>query len=429
MINRSALDFSLYKHGILVMLFTCIIGILPKTVYAQGGSNFSIFGFGDIRESIGALYEGMANTAIAMPSDHGINTVNPAMWSFVRTTRLQTGFMFRQHQNTTSDGLISKQNNGMYTGINALFAIDSTLGAAISIGYNPVTTVNIFTQLRDSLVYAGGTQYRTTDYNGSGGISSLYLGGSIRPVEHVTVGIAAHHYFGNISTRLTTVFDDFGTFAQSFNETTDRFSGLLWQVGATYTGINNVTLGATFSLPQTMSMTRSQRYYAAILTASQVFDTTLVNAPVNPNFATTLGIGASYNGGRYTIGADFLSRDFSATTYRNAGVAQFLRSTRYSVGAQYRGATDFNAHWFERLGYTGGFGIHQQYISVRNAPLSEIYGSIGTQVPLTSRARVDLSLTFGTRETSNTNILRESFGRLMVTLSVGDIWFQPFSRE
>ncbi len=407
-----------------------LLGTIPQVMQAQGGSNYSIFGFGDIRESIGALYEGMANTAIAMPSNYGINTVNPALWSDVRTTRLQTGFLFRQHLVTSGVNSELRQNNSIYTGINAIFAVDSASGFAISMGYNPVTTVNVFTQARDSLQYAGGTQYRTTDYRATGGLSTLYLGGAFRPIEHMTVGIAAHHYFGNISSRLTTLFDDLGTFAQSFDETQDVFNGLLWQTGISYTGIENLTLGAVFSTPQTLRMTRSRRFYAAIVSANEVFDTTLIENPVNPNYATTIGLGASYKLGRTTIGFDYLTRDFSATTYRNGGIAQFKRSSRYSIGTHYQGETNFSSSWFERWSYTAGVGINQQYVSIRNAPLSEIYGSVGAQIPLTPRARIDLSLTFGTRETTNTSILREAFGRFMVTLSAGDVWFvNPYSRE
>jgi hypothetical protein len=418
-----------YKYVALV-LCVILVSIVPSALRAQGGSNYSIFGFGDIRESIGALYEGMGNTAIAMPSNYGINTVNPALWSSVRTTRLQTGFMFRQHRSITGSNAELLQNNSMYTGINALFAMDSASGAALSVGYNPVSTVNVFTQARDSLVYAGGVQYRTTDYRASGGLSALYVGGSLRPIEHLAVGIAVHHYFGNISSRLTTLFDDLGTFAQSFDETQDVFNGVVWQMGLSYTGIENLTLGATFSTPQTMRMTRSRRFYAAILSANEIFDTTLVESPVNPNYATTIGFGASYRMGRTTVGMDFLTRDFSATTYRNSGIAQFQRSTRYSVGAQYQGATDFASSWFERWGFTAGAGVNQQYISVRNAPLSEMYGAVGAQIPLTPRARIDISLTVGARETNDSRTLRETFGRLMVTLSAGDVWFvNPYSRE
>ena len=59
---------------------------------AQGGSNYSALGIGDLRTTVGGIYDGMAGTAIAMPTPYGINVVNPALVGLATTTRLQGGY-------------------------------------------------------------------------------------------------------------------------------------------------------------------------------------------------------------------------------------------------------------------------------------------------------------------------------------------------
>lgn len=82
----------------------------------QGGSNYSIFGIGDIRQSMGAYYDGLGGTQYAVPSFHAVNIANPAMWSESKLTRLQIGFRFTQTAIEQQD-LSASQNFGKLDGI------------------------------------------------------------------------------------------------------------------------------------------------------------------------------------------------------------------------------------------------------------------------------------------------------------------------
>ena len=112
-----------------------------NSLYSQGGSNYSIFGVGDIYSSASAYYEGLGGTSIAFPSEHSINTKNPALWSLVKNTRLHAGYRFHQNLVTKGENQLL-QNNGQVDGVFSIFAIDSAMGLAASFGIYPYSSVN-----------------------------------------------------------------------------------------------------------------------------------------------------------------------------------------------------------------------------------------------------------------------------------------------
>ena len=82
-----------------ILTFICIVFASYIDLYAQqGGSNYSMFGIGDIRQSIGAGYDGLAGTQQAVQSYHAVNLANPAMWSAAKLTRLQIDFDLLKQQ-------------------------------------------------------------------------------------------------------------------------------------------------------------------------------------------------------------------------------------------------------------------------------------------------------------------------------------------
>src|SRR5690606_16287144 len=86
------------------------------TLLAQGGSNYSIFGVGELNHVNGAKYDALGGTSIAFPHKTGINLKNPAMWSENTDTRIQLGYKFNQSL-VSNDSQNLYQNNGGLDGL------------------------------------------------------------------------------------------------------------------------------------------------------------------------------------------------------------------------------------------------------------------------------------------------------------------------
>ena len=91
------------KKTIIVILFI----LTNAALFSQGGSNYSIFGVGELNYVNGAKYDALGGTSVAFPHATGINLSNPAMWSENEDTRIQLGYKFNQ-------SLVSNQNQDLY---------------------------------------------------------------------------------------------------------------------------------------------------------------------------------------------------------------------------------------------------------------------------------------------------------------------------
>ena len=100
-----------------------------------------------------------------------------------------------------------------------------------------------------------------------------------------------------------------------------------------------------------------------------------------------------------------------------------------SFGIAKLGRFGYKRTFLDRTTFMIGGGYKQKYISVQGTDIDEYYGSFGFSAPLVGFARLDAALTLGVRGTIDNGLLKESFARLTVSLSIGDIWFQPFRRN
>ncbi len=411
-----------FRH-IIVSVFVlvgCIslTSLTALTVQAQGingGSNYSYFGIGDIRESLGGAYEGMGGVGIGVTSPYAINFTNPAAWSSLKTTRFQTGFTFRQFQVTnTQDGQAS-QNNGEVQGFSTAFAVDTTMGVGVSLGITPASNV--------SFAFTKEQVQAITLYTGKGGLSQIHLGASVRPLSGLSAGLMVKYLFGNRTEIITSQPSDQNAYA-STTKITDKFSGLGFTLGLQYTGLENWTFGAIAAFSTKLSIDRQTLYRFTVI--PDIIDTVAGETTM----PLTFGVGIGHRIGRTSVFIDAVTKDFSSFSYQTGNDAVvFRRANRLSLGISYAGSTEYNASLFESLTYNLGFGYHQQYYQINNTGINEMYGSFGLGIPVTRRAMLDASVTAGVRGTVDGGLLQERFARFSFSINIGEVWFQPFARE
>jgi hypothetical protein len=392
---------------------------VPQAAQAQGiggGGNYSIFGLGDTRESLGGALEGMGDVSIAVVSPSIVNRNNPASLTHLKLSRFQAGFTFRQN-NVASSSSVTNQNNGEPQGLNIGFSIDTTLGWGASFGVAPLTNVSYgFTR------EVGTT---TTRYTGKGGMSEAYLGLGFRPVKHLSIGAQAAYYFGTITAASSLINND-NTTPNSLNNLaqTDGLSGFGLTLGAQYTGVEDWTFGAVATLASQLTVQRAREYRYVSQPDEILLDTLRTALPL------TLGVGVGRRFGRTNVYLDAVTRDFTTLQYRTeTGSVAFRRSNRVSLGVLYNGNEDFPTSFFDAMSYSAGVGYHQLYYQVRGVGIDEFYGSVGVGIPITRRTVLNLAATGGVRGTTNNGLLRETFGRFSFSVNIGEIWFQPFYRE
>jgi hypothetical protein len=390
-------------------------------VFAQGGSNYSIFGLGDIYYSTNSATVGLGGTTIAFPSNHSLNPLNPAIWSTITNTRLQVGYIFNQHVNTIDDYTLM-QNNGKVNGIQALFAVDTSIGMSIGLGFVPYTMVNYLVNSPTEIVL-DGTTYKGEYLNqGKGGLSRGYLGASIRPWRNLAIGAQAFATFGLISNGIVTQFYDYYSYlSQKIIE--DEIDGYGTRLGMTFMPFEGFTLGAFWEYNSALNLKTT----VIRATSFSNNDTSVSSSTIS--MPALFGAGFSYQTGKFIFGADFMYQDFSSLKFRGGIDTSFRPLASFSIGLSRLGNPSFNASFLDRIKYNFGGGYRQQYYSVFGTPINEYYGSFGIEIPIVGTVYLDGAITVGVRGENSNGLMREMFGRLSIDLSIGETWFKPFLRE
>jgi hypothetical protein len=396
------------------LMCTCVAAI------AQGGSNYSAIGLGDMRRSVGALYDGMAGTAIAMPSDHGINIVNPALLGMSPFTRLQAGYRFNQ-QFTSQDQLSTRQNNGEIDGLMVLFAVDTLRGFGVSVGVIPYSSVNYLTERPLSTIVDGTPLTGRALQQGTGGTSAIQIGASGR-IGNLYAGVSMQALFGVISMSEFLYVDAVNERVQS--STSYDVRGMLLRAGLFYR-TSSVSLGGFVSAGPRGSMNTVYRA-TGLLGSSVYIDSTLSVAGVT-DFPVSVGIGASTSLGRSTVGADLEFSDHSGVDVNPRADAAYDRSLRASIGYSLQAAHYAPTFW-DKWGFRAGLSYQRMYYTFKGSPIHEYSAAAGFDFPLGQSATVDAAVQAGYRGPA-TGSVSEYFTRVTVTVSIGELWFRPFARD
>ncbi|HCN06137.1 MAG TPA: hypothetical protein DIS79_11010 [Bacteroidetes bacterium] len=399
--------------------------LLVTVAHGQGGSSYSAFGIGDIRRGVGAQYDAMAGTSIAMPTAYGINTINPALLGLATTTRLQASYRFHQHA-VSFNGQSLAQNNGEIDGVLGMFSVDTAYGFGMMLGLVPISSVNYASTRTISRTVDGTTISGRSNQIGEGGLSALTFGAGVRPIHRLRFGLSVQALFGT-SRYSDQVLIDVSGYGSVISSSTFDLRGVLFRGGVTYDVTDDLLVGAILAGGANGS-TRETRRALGIAPGEVFYDTTGV-VEISTGLPVTIGIGASYRSGKFLFGVDLETTDYSGVTMHPRPDATFGRSIHASFGVSRPGATQSNAPWLDRWGYHGGIGFDQSYIRVNTATVSDIYGAFGVSFPVGGAAMLDASIQAGIRQASASNLPSEILGRLYVSLSIGETWFKPFARD
>jgi hypothetical protein len=395
--------------------------IFPFTALSQGGSNYSVFGLGDIFSSSNAAYDGLAGTSAAIARESYINMRNPALWSKVTTTRLQAGYRFNQHISNVKENYLY-QNNGKLNDIIGLFSVDTSSGFSVGFGIFPFSSVNYLVRSPVHVQTEDLALDGTVEFHGNGGLTQVFLGASVNLMKNLALGIAGFGNFGLISSRVSTQFNLQNSYP-AYSEKDDELSGFGIRSGLYYTINENFNAGLFYEHYFDITVNRKNLYWSQIFKGLAIYDTTTIKVP--PAF----GAGLSYQTGRFLMGMDVSMQDFTDFNYQKGPNNSFRNNIRLSAGLSRTGNPAFAADITDRITYNLGFCYKQLYYKVAGSGIDEYFGAFGVNVPLAGSAIIDAAINIGKRGTSQNNLINEYFGRIMIDVSIGETWFKPFKRE
>lgn len=412
------------KHPKKIMKYIVLLSVLIagySAGYSQGGSNYSIFGYGDFLNSISSGYEATAGTSVALPNETVINFANPAMISFINSTRLQVGYRFNQSINSNSNSSIW-QNNGGINSISMVFAFDTSRKISASFGLLPLSKVNYSISKKFEYKEFGEEISGQSAYKGNGGLSSFYATLSAKVYKGLFLGGSIYGNFGSINYFNQITYDQSYAFSTYFKQI-DYFSGMGYKLGMYLELPYKLNLGAYYQNYGKLSIERERTYGSELLVDSTFEDKLESSAP------KSLGFGISWTSGKFALGADYKILDVEGLDYGFSANNKFTNSSEASFGLIRYGNYRTNAPLADRTTYRFGVAYSNLYYEIANEKINELKLSFGAGIPFANSGILDAALVFGKRGTTDNGLVNEYFGKLIVDISIGEGWFIPFKRE
>ena len=408
------------------MKFKFVVLLLLSTFtysFAQNSSTYSRLGIGDLVYSYSGRSLGLGESGVANSDDNSIGIINPAGWNALNSTRMELG--------GTYNGLfISNSSQKKYysetefTGFTFGFPISRKYGISAALGIVPYSNVSYKTEADNSV--ETGVLNSTIAYEGTGGLSKMFIGSSYTLPFGMSIGATLDYYFGNLKYSTLIDIDGTGTYQTKFLRDY-RPNGLGTTVGLispdfskliNSKGINNIRLGISANIISNLSTDTLLTY------SSPVINDTLGRSTVNMDIPTRITTGLSFVFNKnYRVSLDYAFQPFSDFTFNGMKYSTLRNITRINSGIEYRPNINLGATFWEQIIWRAGLSYEQTQYKVNGTGINQFSISGGLSLPLGIGNSLDLALEYSTRGTTNSNLMKENIFKLGVGISFGQIWF------
>jgi hypothetical protein len=407
-----------YKRTILLVNAITVTVI----VFSQNTNNpYSVYGIGDIDNTVYNRTSGMGGTGLALKSSVFLIDNNPASLtglskSFYIATLGATG-----RTNSFSGTPITADNNKNKDFWIKRFALAVKINKfwASGFGFNQFSNVNY--SLVGNRFVEGSADAYSVAYQGDGGLNEYYWTNAVSLGKHFSLGLRSSFIAGGINQNET--LTEASLTATISTKQQDYYRNFRFQAGALYeTAITkkwNLSLGGRFS-PKTGLL------YDRTLTVTENGASVESNKYISGG---TFYLPTSYGGGialkkdyKTTFAADYTYEDWSSLHIRDQGW-QLISSQRISAGAEFSNYKNTRAGVVEKRFYQVGAYYNNSYLQVRNTPINDWGITVGMGGSLDNTFLYSLSLQGGVKGTTTQNLIRQTFFGFTLGLSYRSFLF------
>jgi len=413
--------------------FFIIFGLIVALTFNVVGqtriaSPYSRYGLGDLQNVnyLGNISMGGISYGYRNPSS--VNYANPASYTAFDTNSFvfETGLNSQTVQLKTTN--LSEVTN--YTSLSYLtFGFPVTKWWGASMGLLPYSSVGYKISDYTSMPEVGKVKYL---YEGDGGLNQFYFGNGFKLFKNLSVGFNASYLFGYLNQTRTITFPDSINFLSTRLINSTRINDFLFNFGTqyhkTWKSGYSIVIGLEYSA--STSLTAKQDSFAYSFTTDGVNESvkdTIVNSS---NVKGKIVMPQSFGGGitfgksdRWLLGIDYQMQDWSK--FSSFGVKDSLKNSwTTAFGAEYTPKSTAVSGYWKRVHYRMGARYSKSYLELRNTQLSDYAVSLGFGLPLKrSKTAVNIGFEYGERGTTLNSLIKEQYGRVILSVSAYEPWF------
>jgi hypothetical protein len=408
----------------LIKILIAVFFVLQISLLAQSGSSYTRLGIGDAVYSFSAYGLGIGGLGVSLSNPSYFDIVNPASWNQINKTRFSASLSY-------SGSFLSENSssgfNGqfLFNGLAFAFPVSDSNGATIVMGLVPYSTVNYNASGENGdLVQATGN-YQIV-YQGNGGLSKIFIGTSYRLPFDISLGATLNYYFGNINYIATSQFNNSDAANSNYNLTYSP-SGLGSNIGLISPDISPLFHSGTISnfrigfAAELLGQLRTD----TILTSTTTSRTdTIVQGTIQMKIPVRFMAGLSFAINQvYCISLDAASQNWSQYSFNGVNPGDLRNATKFSAGFQYRPMQESGTTSWQQTIWRAGISYEQLQYDIDGTGINQYSVAVGFSYPLSQFNTVDLTLLYGTRGSSQSDLVLEHFIKMNIGLSLGELWF------
>lgn len=411
MINKTLLNFTL----ILILFYSLS--------YSQSSSPYSRIGIGDIMHSYSSRSLGMGELGTASADGEYISSINPAGWYKMGRTRIELSL---KYYGTFLSDVNNKNYYGSmeFHGLTFAFPVSSNHGISVAGGVIPYSNVGY---KNEQLVTGNqSTGDYKVKYEGSGGLSKLFLGSSYKLPADIIAGASFDYYFGNLNYSSSVDFlssNNFDTeFSRKYSPSGYGFSvGFISQDFSSVLkseDISELRIGVSINYFGEMKVDTNLISSSSLQHDTIAVDKVKMKLPLQAAFG--LGFVLSKN---YHVSVDYLMQSWSNYEFDGQKSAQLQNSFMLGLGLEYKPTKELGATFWEQIIWRCGLSYEKTQYKINETSINQYSVAAGLSFPMSSSNTIDLALQYAMRGTTDLNLIKESLIRFNLGISFGELWF------
>ena len=413
------------KH--ILIVFVALVSL--NTVAQEGSASpYSFYGVGELKFRGTVENKSMGGLSIYSDSIH-LNILNPASLGKLKMTNFNIG----GNQTFTTLKTSDDEAKGATTTLDYI-AVGLPMGKlAMSFGLMPYSSVGYKTGFKNPSTAEIGEGR----YEGSGGVNRGFVAAGYQLTDKFSFGIDVNYNFGKITTQAIEITSDEPDHYDTMEVNETSLNGLGINLGVNYsTKLNNdleFVSGLTFS-PQVNLDSENYRRISSVKfnNNGQVAgerdviesDTQVLDIKLPSKLTIGAGIGKTK---KWFAGIDLSTTGASKLNNRtfNNSDTEFKNATRVSMGGFYIPKYNSLTSYGSRVTYRAGMRYENTGLVIKNEDINEFGISFGVGLPVGRKlSNVNLGFEYGSRGTTSSNLVKENFINLNISLSLNDKWFQ-----
>lgn len=388
-------------------------------------SPYSFYGIGDIKFKGAQENRAMGGVAVFKDSLH-LNFQNPASYSHLAIT----SFSIAGSHKVTSFKETNMKDNAHRTTVDYL-AVGLPMGKfGVAFGLMPYSSVGY--KISNSFVNEEGLN-SVDRFSGEGGVNKVFAGVGYSLSPSFSIGADLGYNFGTISTKSLEFISGVQYGSRETSETT--VSGFMANFGAMY----NKKLGEKYHIyasvaysPENTLKLENESSIAIVQFISDdvesvidIEDTRSGSKKIkNPSkFSFGLGFGEDKKFGLGTQLTLSQSNSFG-NRFDDLTNADFEDGMKIGVGGFYIPKYNSFTSYFSRVVYRAGFNYEKTGMVINNQNINDYAVTFGIGLPMMGTfSNVNIGAELGSRGTTKSNLVKENYFNIMISLSLNDRWF------